>query len=120
MAPSQSWVVEAMAKPKKRIVTESVEDVAPYELEMKLGDLYNRIAEWIQEHGADARLDWDAHFYYDYDPNPSPRFNIKKDREETDEELKVRLDQEKQRLAETEARERAVFEQLSAKFGKAK
>jgi hypothetical protein len=107
-----------MAKEKKKVITESVSDVSPYELELTLGDLYNRIAEWIQEHGADARLDWDAHFYYDYDPNPSPRFNIKKDRQETDAEFSTRIALEKKRLAEQEERERQELERLQAKFGK--
>lgn len=106
--------------PRKRTITETITDVSPYELECSLADLQAKITEWIAEHGPTARLDWDAHFYYDYDPNPSPRFNIKRDREETDEELKQRLEAEAVQQNIRDAQERAEFERLAAKFGKDK
>lgn len=102
--------------PKKRKVTDSLRDLSPYDLEYTLEELQARIAEWILEYGPSARLDWDPYFQYEYEPNPSPRFYIKVDREETDEELKARLELEATRQAAREAQERADFERLSKKF----
>lgn len=104
--------------PKKRTITEGFKDVSPHELETSLGDLHAMIGQWIAKYGHNARLDWDAHFYYDYDPNPSPRFNILRDREETDAEFAERVAKEKAEKEAREAGERAEFERLQAKFGK--
>ena len=105
-------------KQKKRIVTDTFDEVSPYEFETSLGDLHARIGQWIVKFGHDARLDWDAHFHYDYDSSPSPRFNIKRDREETDDEFAARVAREKADTEAREAKERAEYERLQAKFGK--
>lgn len=105
-----------MAKQKKRTVREHLGDVSPYELEMTLADLRGRINDWIDLYGPTARLDWDAHFQHEYDPNPSPRFNIVRDREETDEEYDRRVAKEKVDRQALEARELAELERLQKKF----
>lgn len=104
--------------PKKRKITETFEDVSPYEFETSLGDLHARIGQWIAKFGHDARLDWDAHFHYEYDSSPSPRFSILRDREETDTEFTIRVAQEKAAQEARGAGERAEYERLQAKFGK--
>jgi hypothetical protein len=110
-------VEEAMAKkvPKRRITT-ILEDVSPYDLECSLSDLGNKIQDWINKYGPDARLDWDAYFQYGHDSNPSPRFNIKIDREETEDEYDERLQKESVQQSAREAQERAEFERLRTKF----
>lgn len=107
-----------MTKHRKRSVRDYITEVSPYELETTLGDLQARIQQWIDDHGPDARLDWDAYFHHDYESTPSPRFNLVKDREETDREFEERIGKEKKDQEERETRERAEFERLSAKFGK--
>ena len=81
-------------KNKKRIVTEHKYDIGTYDFEGTLEDVRARIDEWIQSYGPKARLDWDPYFYYPYESQPSPRYNILVDREETDEEYNVRTEKE--------------------------
>lgn len=101
---------------RKRIITDTITDVSPYELECSFADLRKRVDEWIDQYGENARLAWDAHFYYDYDSNPSPRFNIMCDREETDEEIAIRVAKERQDKDLAEERDRAEFKRLQKKF----
>jgi hypothetical protein len=105
-----------MAKSKKRQVRDTLGDISPYELEGSLQDLRARVDQWIEDHGADARLDWDAYFHHAYDHDPSPRYNIVRDREETDDEYERRTIKEKIDKQMTEERERAEFERLQKKF----
>lgn len=105
-------------KQKKRTITDTITDVSPYEFETSLGNLHALIGQWIAKYGHNARLDWDSYFQHAYDTSPSPRFNIKLDREETDSEFEARVTQEKAAREEREARERAEYERLQAKFGK--
>lgn len=104
-------------KNKKRIITETKIDVSPYDFETSLADLHARIGQWIQQYGHNARLDWQPDFHYAYDQNPSPRFNIQVQREETDAELETRVAGENAAKAVRDARERAEFERLKSKFG---
>jgi hypothetical protein len=83
-----------MAKQKKRQIRETLGDVSPYELEGTLEDLRDRVNQWIEDHGPTAKLDWDAYFHHDYDHDPSPRYNIVRDREENDEEYDKRIAKE--------------------------
>lgn len=105
-----------MARQKKRQIREHLGDVSPYEIEGNLKDLRDRVDQWIEDHGENASLDWDAYFHHDYDPSPSPRFNIVRDREETDEEYEKRLVKEKLEKTIQEARELAELERLQKKF----
>lgn len=105
-----------MTKPRKISVRDYRCDVSPYELEGTLVDLRNRLNDWIDSYGPTAKLDWDAHFQHEYDPTPSPRFNIVVDREETDEEFDKRLVKEKYNRQLRETAERVEFERLKKKF----
>ncbi len=105
-----------MTKPRKISVRDYRCDVSPYELEGTLVDLRNRLNDWIDSYGPTAKLDWDAHFQYEYDPSPSPRFNIVNDREETDEEFDKRLVKEAHDRQLRETAERVEFERLKKKF----
>lgn len=104
-----------MTKPK--IITLQVGYVSTYEFEGKLGDIKNRVQELIEEHGDKARLDYNARFYYEYDNEPSPRYEIIIEREETEAEAKARAKQTRADNAAREAREKAEFERLSKKYG---
>ena len=108
-----------MAKkpPKKKIITETVWEASPYEFEGTAADLRTRIDEWIEMYGPDFRIDWNPYRHYAYDENPSPCFNILRDREETDEEQAKRLKEDADREAERLARERKEFERLKQQFG---
>jgi hypothetical protein len=101
---------------QKRQITEYLFDVSPYELEGTLVNLQAQIQQWIDKHGPTARLDWDAYFQHVYDPNPSPRFNLVRDREENDKEYTKRLAREKIEMAAQDARELAELERLQKKF----
>lgn len=106
--------------PKRRTVVDQLDYVSPYQLECTLKELRDKIDVWIAEYGPDARLDWNANFYHDYDPSPSPRFDIKRDRLENDDELDARLAAEAAQQAAREEKEREEFARLAAKFGKIK
>ena len=106
--------------PKKRKVTVTLTDVSPYELEGPLKRLKEQIEQWIKDHGEDAYLDWDPHHYESYDPNPSPRFNLKMDRDETEDEYDDRVEKERKHASMIEERERQELERLQQKYGKVK
>lgn len=107
-----------MAKQKKKIVRDMLQDVSPYDIDCTLEDLQTKVNRWVTEYGRDARLEWDPHHYESYNPDPSPRFRIMADREETDEEYKVRIETERVQKAIIEARELAELERLQKKFNK--
>jgi len=103
---------------KKRIITVSLSEVSPYELEGTLADVAGQIQIWIEQHGPTARLNWEPDHWPQYNDSPSPQFNIRHDREETDEEYKKRLDEEATQKTIQDERDRKDFERLSKKFGK--
>ena len=112
-----------MTKSQRRTVTEVLTEISPYTLD---GDLDETIQRLIEERAAYSqrltgnarlRLDWDPNFYYDYDQNPSPRFLLKLDREENDDEFNARILKEAQYRQEQERREREEYLRLQEKFG---
>jgi hypothetical protein len=80
-----------MKKPPKFVITEKVEEVSPYDFESTLGSLALKIEAWIHKYGSSARLDWSPDHWFRYDTSPSPRFFVLVDRDETDEEYKLRV-----------------------------
>jgi hypothetical protein len=104
-------------KQSKKIITVMVNDVSTWELEGKLSDVSALIQEWIKKYGADARLNWDPDYWPQYNDSPSPRYEIKIDREETDAEYEKRIEAENFSKNLHEAREREEFERLQKKFG---
>jgi hypothetical protein len=105
---------------QRRKITEMVDDVSTWEFEGTLSTVLERVQAMIQEHGPDARLDYNRHFYYDYDNEPTPRFELYVVREENDAELKQRLFEQAEQTRNREAAELAEFERLSKKFGESK
>ncbi len=63
-------------------------------------------------YGGDASIYREQYAYSD-----GYYFAVKANRLETDEEMKIRIAQEERWAADQEARERAEFQRLSAKFG---
>ena len=104
-------------KNNKRIITENKDYISPYDFATSLGDLHAQIGALIQEHGYNARLDWEPDFHYNYEHNPSPRFNIQIQREETDKEYEIRLAGEQAAKEVRESREREEYARLKSKFG---
>lgn len=104
-------------KNNKMIITETVEDIRPYEFDNTLSGLKTKIEELIALYGPDASLNWDGNHYEPYDENPSPRFEIQINREETDAECDLRLQKMENYNKIQEERERKEFERLQAKFG---
>ena len=102
---------------KKLKIRTSQGHMSPYDFEGTLGQLRDRIEGSIREHGENARLDWQPTFYYPYDNEPSPRFEILVEQEETDEEYEKRMEKSRADNAVREARERAEFERLAKKYG---
>jgi hypothetical protein len=102
---------------KRKMVTLKVDYLSTYEFEGTLQRTLERIQELIAEHGPEARLDYNRYFYYDYDTEPSPRYEVIITREETDAEAKQRLTQEAEEIRKRTAHEKAEFERLSKKYG---
>jgi len=106
--------------PPKKVVTDMLTDVSPHELEGTLQQLSEQIQSWITQYGPAARLSWDPDYWPQYNDSPSPRYEIKVDREETDKEQAIRLETEERKRAVQERLERMEFERLQAKFGATK
>lgn len=98
-------------------IRKQVEYLYTHEFEGDLSKIVERVQELIKQHGPDARLYYNEHFYYDYDNEPSPRYELYVVREETDDELKVRLFEQAEHTRKREEAEKAEFEHLSKKFG---
>lgn len=101
----------------RKIITEQVDDLSMWEMEGTLQDVLARIEGLIAKHGPEARLDYNAHFYYPYESVPSPRYELTIKREETDAEAKQRLMQEAEHNRKREENEKAEFERLAKKYG---
>lgn len=106
-----------MAKSKKLIISETVSEVSPYELETSLEKLRNRFDDWITQYGPNAKFNWDPDNWVQYADSPSPQFTIKVEREETDKEHEQRISVGKAQKAEKENRERQEYERLRKLFG---
>jgi len=104
-------------KSTKRIITETKDQISPYDFETSLGNLHARIGQLMLEHGHTATLDWNPDFHYPYDQSPSPRFNIIVRREETEKEYETRISYENAIKEASEARDRAEFERLKKQYG---
>ena len=104
----------------RRKINDMVDDVSTWEFEGTLATVLERVQAMIQEHGPDARLDYNRNFYYDYDNDPSPRFELYVIREENDEEFNKRLADQAEYDRQREAAEKAEFERLSKKFKESK
>jgi histidinol dehydrogenase len=102
---------------ERKMITEKVDYVSNYEFEGSLQSILERIQDLIKEHGPEAVLDYNANYYYDYDTEPSPRYEIYIKREETDDEVKQRLFFEAEQIRQREEREKAEFERLAKKYG---
>ena len=108
-----------MAKkaPPKKIITEMLNDVSPYELEGTLEQLLIQVQTWISQYGLTARFNWDPDNWPQYNDSPSPRYEIKIDREETDKEQAIRLEKEEEKKQSQEARDLAEYKRLQKIFG---
>lgn len=102
---------------KRITIRKQVDDISTWEFEGKLSSILEQIQSLIEKHGSDAQLNYNANFYYEYDPNPSPRFELYVEREENDAELKQRLFDQAEHIRRREEAEKAEFERLSKKFG---
>ena len=102
----------------KRIkIREQVEYISIWEFEGNLATVLENIQNLIQHHGPGANLVYNKNFYYEYDNQPSPRFELYVEREENDAELKQRLFEQAEHIRKREEAEKAEFERLSKKFG---
>jgi hypothetical protein len=107
----------ATKKQPKKIITEMVTDVSPYEMEGTLQQVLTQVQQWIVDHGPDARLNWDGDHWPQYSDSPSPRYEININREETDVEYQKRIADETLKQTLQDARDRKELERLQAKFG---
>lgn len=105
-----------MKTPRLKI-RKRVDVMATYDFEGTLSRIRDRLEDLINQHGPDASLNYDPHFYYDYDHEPTPRYEVYVERDETDDEVKVRLLQNAEHIRKREEAEKAEFERLSKKFG---
>lgn len=102
---------------KKKMITEDAQTVSPYELDLPLSRLKERIEEFIAEYGPDARFDWDRDHWEPYDTSPSPRYTIKVVREETDQELAGRLATEAKVKEDQRKRDIEELERIQKRLG---
>jgi len=93
---------------KKRIITATLTEVSPYELEGTLADVRDLLDRWIREHGQEAKLNWDPDNWPQYNDSPSPQYEIKIDREETDDEYNRRIVAEDIQRSTQEERDPAI------------
>ena len=103
---------------KRLKIKERVDDISTWEFEGTLATVLERVQSLIDRHGHDARVNYNPHFYYDYDNEPSPRYELYVEREENDAEVKQRLFEQAEYTRKREEAEKAEFERLSKKFGK--
>ena len=102
---------------KRKFIRDRVDDISTWEFEGKLSTVLEHVQDLIAKHGPDAYVSYNQHFYYDYDSNPTPRYELYIDREENDAEVKQRLMEEAEWIRKREEAEKAEFERLSKKFG---
>ena len=100
-----------------KIVTKLADTLSTSDFEGTLQDVLLRIEELYSKHGPDARLDYNRYFFYEYDHEPTPRYELYIKREETEAEAKQRLMQDAEQTRQREEREKAEFERLQKKFG---
>ena len=101
----------------KKIITEMVTDVSPYEMDGTLQQVLTQIQQWITNHGPDARLNWDGDHWQRYSDSPSPRYEININREETDVEYQKRIADETLKQTQQDARDKKEYDRLQKKFG---
>ena len=107
-----------MAKSKKLVIRVDKEELSPYEFEGTIGQLIEYLQGKLKTYGPDAKLNWNSDYWAAYADTPSPRYEIYVDRDETDEEQRIRIEKELAHKAAVEAKERAEFERLQKKFNK--
>lgn len=103
--------------PKRLKIKTHVDDISTWEFEGPLSLILERVQDLIKQHGPDAHCYYNSRFYYDYDNEPTPRYELSIEREETDDELKVRMLEQAEYIRKREEAEKAEFERLSQKFG---
>lgn len=101
----------------KKIITEMVTDVSPYEMEGTLQQVLTQVQQWITNHGPDARLNWNADHWPLNSDSPSPRYEININREETDAEYQKRIADETLKEILQDSRDRKEYDRLQRKFG---
>lgn len=102
----------------KRIkIRHRVEEISTWEFEGSLSTVLERVQELIDKHGPDARINYDQYFYYDYDNEPTPRYELYIERYETDAEFLKRLAEQSEHDRKREEAERAELERLCKKYG---
>ena len=102
---------------KRKVISEEIANFSAWEFEGKLSSVLERVQELIKIHGPEARLDYNQYFYYPYEDQPSPRYELYIEREENDAEVKQRLFEQAEQTRKREEAEKAEFERLSKKFG---
>jgi len=101
---------------KKKMINEQVETISPYDLTGSLESLRDRFNELIQKHGADAFIDWNPDNHERYESSPSPQYEIKRLRQETEAEQMKRIAREGEFKNSQEIRELAELERLKQKY----
>jgi hypothetical protein len=95
-------------------VTDRKDEVSPYEFEVTLKALKERVQGWIATYGEDAYIDYSHNGYDQW--SDSPCFEIRVDRDETTEETARRLETEEELSSQRAAFERAEYERLAKKY----
>ncbi len=104
----------------KKKITVTAETFSASNFAGNLGDLAQTVENLIKQYGKDAYLDYDKNYYYPYESEGTPSYEVRIVREENDEEYQKRLQEENKYRKKIEERERAEFERLSKKYGSVK
>jgi hypothetical protein len=101
----------------KRTVCKQITVISPYDFDTKVVDVIRQLNELVDEHGPDVYLDWEPDNWEQYDTSPTPRYVVKIDRPETDEEYNVRMEKTAQILKQQKEKDLAEFSRLQKKLG---
>lgn len=101
----------------KRKVINVVEEVfSAGDFEGSLKSLKEKTDALIKKYGEDAYLNYDKYYSYPYDPEYYPSYEVKISREENDEEMNKRLEQEKETQEKIKKRELDELKRLQEKY----
>lgn len=102
---------------KKINATEEIFSAGDFEGSLK--SLKEKVEVLIKKYGEEAYLNYDKYYCQPYDNDYYPSFEVKVNRDETDEEMNKRLEQENLASEQIKKRELAELARLQEKYKKA-
>jgi len=101
---------------KRKMITVVEETFSASDFEGSLKNLKQKTDALIKKYGENAYLNYDKYYSYPYDPEYYPSYEVQISREENDNELEKRLEQEKESQEQIKKRELAELARLQEKY----